>query len=48
MRLLDKVRDFIAEVSKHPEYELDSSRAPTDLGRLEVVIKKMALEALRP
>ncbi len=48
MRLLDKVRDFIGEVSKYPEYELDSSRALTDLGRLEVVIKKMALEALRP
>ncbi len=48
MRLLDKVRDFIGEVSKHPDFEPDSSRALTDLGQLEIVIKKMSLEALRP
>ncbi len=45
---MNKVRDFIGEVSRHSEYEPDSSRAPTDLGRLKVVIKKMALGALRP
>ena len=47
-RLLDKIRDFIGEVSKHPDYKLDSSRALEDLGRLEVSIKKIAHEALRP
>jgi len=48
MALLKRIREFIGEVSKDPQYGTDGSLILTEVGRLEVTIKKLAEEAARP
>ena len=48
MALLKRIREFIGEVSKDPQYRTDGSLILTEVGRLEVTIKKLAEEAARP
>jgi hypothetical protein len=48
MELLKRIREFIGEVSKDPQYGTDGSLILTEVGRLEVTIKKLAEEAARP
>jgi len=47
MALLKRIREFIGEVSKDPQYGTDGSLILTEVGRLEVTIKKLAEEAAR-
>ena len=46
--LLNRIRDFIGKVSENPDLVSDGTRALADLGRLEIVVRKMADEASRP
>jgi hypothetical protein len=48
MALLKRIREFIGEVSKDHKYGTDGSLMLTEVGRLEVIIKKLAEEAARP
>ena len=43
MALLKRVREFIGEVSKDPQYGTDGSLILTEVGRLEIVIKLRAV-----
>ena len=47
-RLLGRIRDFIGNVSKNPDFAIDGSHALVDLEQLEIVVKKMADDASRP
>ncbi len=46
--LLKRIREFVGEVSQHPDYTTHSSDVLKDLGRLETTVKKLADEASRP
>jgi len=48
MALLKRIREFIGEVSRDPQYGTDGSLILTEMGRLEITIKKLAEEAARP
>jgi hypothetical protein len=48
MELLKRIREFIGEVSKDPQYGTDGSLILAEVGRLEITIKKLAEEAARP
>jgi hypothetical protein len=50
MELLKRIREFIGEVSKDPQYGTDGSLILAEVGRLEITIKKLAAEeeAARP
>jgi hypothetical protein len=48
MELLKRIREFIGEVSKDPQYGTDGSLVLAEVGRLELTIKKLAEEAARP
>jgi len=48
MALLKCIREFIGEVSKDSKYGTEGSLILTEVGRLEVTIKKLAEEAARP
>jgi hypothetical protein len=48
VELLKRIREFIGEVSKDPQYGTDGSLILTEVGRLEITIKKLAEEAARP
>ena len=48
MALLKRIREFIGEVSRNPQYGTDGSLILTEVGRLEITIKKLAEEAARP
>ncbi len=48
MALLKRIREFIGEVSKNPQYGTDGSLILTEVDRLEITIKKLAEEAARP
>ncbi|TMH97064.1 hypothetical protein E6H37_00905 [Candidatus Bathyarchaeota archaeon] len=48
MMLLKRIREFIGEVSKDPQYGTDGSLILTEVDRLEITIKKIAEEAARP
>jgi hypothetical protein len=48
MELLKRIREFIGEVSKDPQYGTNGSLILTEVNRLEITIKKLAEEAARP
>ncbi|SRR6266568_1643446 len=48
MALVKRIREFIGEVSKDPQYGSDGSLILTEVDRLEITIKKLAEEATRP
>jgi len=48
MALVKRIREFIGEVSKDPQYGTDGSLILTEVDRLEITIKKLAEEATRP
>jgi len=48
MELLKRIREFIGEVSKDPQYGTDGSLILTEVDRLEITIKKLAEEAASP
>jgi hypothetical protein len=48
MELLKRIREFIREVSRDPQYGTDGSLILTEVGRLEITIKKLSEEAARP
>ena len=48
IELLKRIREFIGEVSKDPQYGTDGSLILTEVDRLEITIKKIAEEAARP
>jgi hypothetical protein len=48
MELLKRIREFIGEVSKDPQYGTDGSLILAEVGRLEITIKKLAEEAASP
>jgi hypothetical protein len=48
MELLKRIREFIGEVSRDPQYGTDGSSMLIEVGRLEFTIRKLAEEAARP
>jgi len=48
MELLKRIRGFIGEVSRDPQYETDGALMLTEVERLEFTIRKLAEEAARP
>jgi len=48
IELLKRIREFIGEVSKDPQYGTDGSLILTEVDRLEITIKKLAEEAASP
>jgi hypothetical protein len=48
IELLKRIREFIGEVSKDPQYGTHGSLILTEVSRLEITIKKLAEEAARP
>jgi len=48
MELLKRIREFIGEVSRNPQYGTDGSSMLTEVERLEFTIRKLAEEAARP
>jgi hypothetical protein len=48
MALLKRIREFIGEVSRNPQYGTDGSTMLTEVERLEFTIRKLAEEAARP
>jgi hypothetical protein len=48
MELLKRIREFIGEVSRDPQYGADGSTMLTEVERLEFTIRKLAEEAARP
>jgi hypothetical protein len=48
MELLNRIREFIGEVSRDPQYGTDGSSILTEIELLEFTIRKLAEEAARP
>ncbi len=48
MELLKRIREFIDEVSRNPQYGTDGSLMLTEVERLEFTIRRLAEEAARP
>ena len=48
MELLKRIREFIGEVSRDPQYGTEGSTMLTKVQRLEFAIRKLAEEAARP
>jgi len=48
MELLKRIRGFIGEVSRDPQYCTDGALMLTEVERLEFTIRKLAEEAARP
>jgi hypothetical protein len=48
VELLKHIREFIGEVSRDPKYGTHGSVMLTEVGRLEITIKRLAEEAARP
>ncbi len=48
MELLKRIREFIGEVSRDPQYGTNGSSMLTEVERLEFTIRKLAEEAARP
>jgi hypothetical protein len=48
MELLKRIRQFIGEVSRDPQYGTDGSAMLSQVERLEFTIRKLAEEAARP
>jgi hypothetical protein len=48
MELLKRIREFIGEVSRDPQYGTDGSTMLSQVERLEFTIRKLAEEAARP
>ena len=48
LELLKRIREFIGEVSRDPQYGSNGSSMLTEVERLEFTIRKLAEEAARP
>jgi hypothetical protein len=48
MELLKRIREFIGEVSRNPQYGTDGSTMLTEVERLKFTIRRLAEEAARP
>jgi hypothetical protein len=48
MELLKRIREFIGEISRDPQYGTNGSSMLTQVERLEFTIRKLAEEAARP